>query len=305
MSTLRNSPLRRPVHQAGFTLVELLVALLIGGILVSLIFLFLNVQSKSFLRSRDSSEMQQELRWAMQFVSDHVKLAGNIVPQVLVSDTGCKVIDNVNGAGNSPDSLTIIGSFRSVMISLDQSMANESAQIRCSVKPNPPAVPLTDVFSVNDLAFISNGTFSEVFQVTKVQGDLLFHETSLPWNSSANLQHRYETQSSLSAVEVYSFYVKTDESGHQNLMVKSPAWPEQVLAGDIEDFQVRFNMKSGNWKDTVEANEITLNEIREVEVTLRARSSQPLRGYRDAKYGDAYKHMELKNAVIPKSIAVL
>jgi prepilin-type N-terminal cleavage/methylation domain-containing protein len=305
MNTVRNTIRRRPGRPRGMTLVELLVSMLIGGILVFIVFQFLSLQSKSFLQSRDTSEMQQELRWAMQFVSDHVKLAGNSMPQVLISDTGCTVIDNVNGAGNAPDSLTVIGSFRSVVITLDQSMANESAQIRCSVKPNSPPVPLTDLFTVNDLAFISNGTFSEVFQITKIQGDLLFHDLSLPWNGGAALEHKYESQSSLSAVDVYRFYVKTDDSGRRNLMVKTQSWPEQVLAGDIEDFQVRFNMKSGIWKDTVEANEITLNEIREVEVLIRSRSPEPLRGYRDAKYGDAYRHLELKKTVIPKSIAVI
>ena len=52
-------------------------------------------------------------------------------------------------------------------------------------------------------------------------------------------------------------------------------------------------------------SEITLNEIRQVEIYIRARSREPIQGYRDSQYGDAYKHLELKSIVIPKSIAVL
>lgn len=305
MKTVRNIPRIGDKSQRGMTLVELLVAMVIGGILVTAIFQFLSVGSKNFLQNRDSSEMQQELRWAMQFLSAHIRLAGNIIPQVLISDTGYQVISNVNGSSGAPDSLTVIGSFRSMVITLDQTMSNESAQVKCSVKPTTPAVPLSDLFVANDLAFISNGTYSEVFKITKVQGDLLYHETSSPWNSSASLDHAYEIQSSLSAVDIYSFYVKTDGTGHKNLMVITQSWPEQILVGDVEDFQVRFKMKSGTWKDTVEANEITLNEIRAVEVTMRTKSAKPLSGYRDSKYGDAYKHMELKSLIIPKSIAIM
>jgi type IV pilus assembly protein PilW len=296
---------RRESSQRGMTLVELLVALIIGAVLITLVFQFLNVESNNFLQSRSNSEMQQELRWAMQFVSAHVRLAGNIVPQVLISDTGVKVIDNVDGAGGAPDSLSILGSFRSVVITLDQTMGNEGAQIKCSDKANTPPESLADLFAEGDLAFISDGTYSEVFQITRIQADHLYHETSPPWNDDNKLDHRYAAGSTLSTVTNYSFYVKADDTGRRNLMVKSQAWPEQVLAGDVEDFQVRFKMKSGVWKDTIEANEITLNEIRHVEITMRTRSAQPIRGYRDPKYGDAYKHMELKGIIIPKSIAVM
>ena len=36
----------------------------------------------------------------------------------------------------------------------------------------------------------------------------------------------------------------------RNLMVQSQAYPAQILCGDVEDFQVRFKMKSGQWKKT-------------------------------------------------------
>jgi hypothetical protein len=184
-------------------------------------------------------------------------------------------------------------------------MGNEGAQIKCSDKANTPPISLGDLFSEGDLAFISDGTSSEVFQITRIQSDHLFHETSPPWNDDNKLDHRYAVGSTLTEVTNYSFYVKMDDTGRRNLMVKSQAWPEQVLAGDVEDFQVRFKMKSGTWKDTIDANEITLNEIRQVEITMRSKSFKPIRGYRDPKYGDAYKHMELKSIVIPKSIAVM
>ncbi len=305
MNTIRNTIRRGLKGQKGVTLVELLIALAIGGILVGLTFQFLNVESENFLQGRNNSEMQQELRWAMQFVSSHVRLAGNIVPQMLIADTGYKVIDNINGPGGAPDSLSILGSFRSVVITLDQTMGNVGAQIKCSDKANFPPEALVDILTDYDLAFISDGTYSEVFQITKILADHLYHEASPPWNDDNKLDHRYAIGSTLTAITNYSFYVRVDSTGHSNLMVKSQAWPEQILAGDVEDFQVRFKMKSGQWKDTIEANEITLNEIRHVEITMRTRSAKPIRGYRDSKYGDAYKHMELKGIIIPKSVTVM
>lgn len=180
MNTIRNTIRRGLKGQKGVTLVELLIALAIGGILIGLTFQFLNVESENFLQGRNNSEMQQELRWAMQFVSAHVRLAGNIVPQMLIADTGYKVIDNINGPGGAPDSLSILGSFRSVVITLDQTMGNVGAQIKCSDKANFPPEALVDILSDFDLAFISDGTYSEVFQITKILADHLYHEASPP-----------------------------------------------------------------------------------------------------------------------------
>jgi type IV pilus assembly protein PilW len=295
---------RRRRSERGMTLVELLVAMSIGAILVTLMFQFLNTQTANFTRGRENAEMQQELRWAMQFISEHVRLAGNTVPQVLLDDTGYQVIDNFDGGGDAPDSLSIIGSFKSVVITLDQNMGNEGAQIKCSDKANNPPVPLDDIFTIGDIAFISDGTFSEIFQITRIQADHLFHETSLPWNDDNKLDHRYVEGSTLTAVTNYSFFVDTDDEGRPNLMVRTLVYPPQVLS-DVEQFQVRFRMRNGLWQNTVDTDEITRNEVSQVELYIRARSHDPIRGYRDPQYGDAYKHMELKTIVIPKNIAVM
>ncbi len=307
MSPVKSQATPDPVNRGerGMTLVELLVAMIISGILITAVFRFFGTQSDSFLQSRENAEMQQELRWAMQFISEHVRLAGNNVPQVLLDETGSQVVENFDGPGGDPDSLSIIGSFKSVVITLDQTMGNEGSQIKCSDKANTPSVPLEDIFTPNDVVYISDGTHSELFQITRIQADHLFHETSPPWNDDNKLDHRYAEGSTLTAVSNYTFFVETDEDGNPNLMVRTLVHPPQVLAGDIEQFQVRFRMRNGQWQDTVDAGELTRNEVSQVEIYLRIRSHDPIRGYRDPKYGDAYKHMELKTIVIPKNVSVM
>ncbi len=120
--------------ERGVTLVELMVATTIALILVTLIFQFFTTQSKSFMETRQNAETQQELRWALQFLSENVKLAGNGVPPVSIDLTGFQVIDNADGASGAPDSLSVIGSFRSLVITLDQSMANENLLSRAPTR---------------------------------------------------------------------------------------------------------------------------------------------------------------------------
>jgi hypothetical protein len=277
-------------YQKGITLFELLISVTVGVILMTATFKFLTVQSDNFVENRQTAEMQEELRWAIQFTSDHVKLSGNAVPTAI----GIKAIDNTNGSGGASDSLVILGSFKSLVVITTNDMASENSQVECNS---------VEKIEQGDLIMISDGTFSEIFMITKIQANRLYHETALPWNDSNNLDHKYKTGSTLTVLTQYTFFIQKDETEHPNLMVASQCYPAQVLAGDIDHFQTRFKMKSNLWQDTVSSNEV--NDIRQVEITLRARSSEPLRHYRDHLYGDAYKRIELKSLVIPKNLIII
>ncbi|MDP2982787.1 MAG: prepilin-type N-terminal cleavage/methylation domain-containing protein [Candidatus Latescibacter sp.] len=276
--------------EKGMTLVELLVSMTIGIILITLTFGFFSTQTNSLNENRQTAEMQQELRWAMQYVSDHLRLAGNAAP----STSGWQVIENFDGSGNASDSLSVLGSYRSLVVNTTQTMGNEGSQIKCSS---------VEGINEGDLIVISDGTFSELFMVTNIQGDHLYHGASPPWNDTNKLLHSYTGGSTITSVSYYSFFIRTDDQGHPNLMVKTQAYPPQILGGDIENFQIRFKMKSGSWQNTVAASEVY--DIRQIEITLRARSPQPLRNYLDPVYGDAYKRVELKSMVIPKNLIVI
>ena len=276
--------------QKGVTLLELLVSMTIGIILIALTFVFFSIQMDNFSENRQTAEMQQELRWAIQYVSEHLKLIGNAVP----STSGWQVIENKDGAGGAPDSLIVLGSCRSLVVNTTQMMGNEGSQID---------VTTTDGIDKGDLIVLSDGTFSELFYVTDIQANHLFHSTYLPYNEDNKLLHRYTGGSTVTVVSHYSFFIETDPRGHPNLMVKTQACSPQVLGGDIDDFQIRFKMKDGSWQNLVSSSEV--NDMRQIEITLRARSSEPLKHYRDRVYGDAYKRIELKSLIIPKNLVII
>jgi prepilin-type N-terminal cleavage/methylation domain-containing protein len=276
--------------EKGMTIIELLVSMTVGCILMTAAWSFFSTQTSNFDQNRQTAEMQQELRWSMQYVTDHLRLAGNAVP----STSGWQVIEIKDDTGGNSDSLTVIGSFASVIALTTENMASLAA----NVKPDS-----IQKFEQGDLVVISDGTFQELFLVTQITGGRLCHATSLPWNNDANLDHQYSTGSTLTAIDQFNFYSKTDASGHRNLMVKTQAYPEQILGGDIDRFQIRFKMKSGSWQTTIAASEVY--DIRQIEITMRARSSRPLRNYRDPVYGDSYKRLELKSIVIPRNIVIV
>lgn len=175
-------------------------------------------------------------------------------------------------------------------------MGNSGSQIK---------VDNTDEIETGDLCVISDGTFQEIFIVTGINpGDNhLWHSMALPWNDDNKLDHAYLKDSSVTIVSYYTFFVDTDEEGRSNLMLKTQAYEPQILIGNIDNFQIRFKMKDGSWMD--EPNEVEIYDIRMIEITIRAKTPEPLKNYIDPVYGDAYKRIEFKSVVIPKNIAII
>lgn len=279
-------------NQSGMTLIELLVATVVALILMAGVFQFFIIQTRNFNEGRVAAEMQQELRYAMNYISDRLKLAGNGVPPT----SGWRVIDNFDGGSDYSDSVAVLGSFRSLVISTDQKMGNNGSQVKVT--------DATEV-EVGDLVVISyppNG-WQEIFLVTSKNPaqNHLWHQTAPPWNVDNDLDHAYPDGSTITVVSHYSFFVEVTDEGHSNLMVQTQIYEPMILAGDIDNFQLRFKMKDGNWVD--EPNE--LMDIRMVEITLRAMTPEPMDGYVDPVFEDAYKRIELKSIVIPKNITAV
>ena len=138
---------------------------------------------------------------------------------------------------------------------------------------------------------------------TKMASDLhIYHDAYPPWNPTNKLQHKYPEGSIVSVVSHFSFFVEVDDEGRSNLMVLTQGpYGAMILAGDIDNFQVRFKLKSGDWVDVPDI----ISDIRMVEITLREMSPEPLDGYIDPVFGDAYKRIELHSLVIPKNITIV
>ena len=108
MSTRRTT---RPHRLAGFTLVELLVAIAIGMALTVVVAqLFINSRT-TYTTTDDVSRMQENMRFAFQLLTRTVQLAGFHTAPNVDADTvfppGAPAIDGAEGGGNAPDQLTI------------------------------------------------------------------------------------------------------------------------------------------------------------------------------------------------------
>lgn len=103
--------LRRPSR--GFTLVELLIALLIGAILTTGVVAVFIQQSRAMALNEDLVDLEQNLRIAMDMLHRDVRMAGAYIHEIYppfivggIDHNGDGVVDmNSDGGGSSPDAI--------------------------------------------------------------------------------------------------------------------------------------------------------------------------------------------------------
>ena len=99
------------IDERGFTLVELMVALVIGAIITAAAFTILTTTSKAVRANEQTVDTQQNVRIAMELLSRDIKMAGFGSPGVAIGNCSYPIMPSDNTVGavdNGPDSVQLL-----------------------------------------------------------------------------------------------------------------------------------------------------------------------------------------------------
>lgn len=96
--------------ERGITLLELMVAIFVSSILAAFIYKILMDQSNAFKRQEEMTRLQQNVRFAMEFVGRSVEMAGYGTNgwTIGANSTGIPAITMVDGGTGVPDQLQVL-----------------------------------------------------------------------------------------------------------------------------------------------------------------------------------------------------
>lgn len=134
-------------RRAGFTLVELLVAIAIGMALTVVVAQLFSHSRRTYTTTDDMSRMQENMRFAFQMLTHTVQLAGFHTAPNVDADTvfppAAPAIEGVEGAGTAPDQLTIrYQGFGATLGAADGSVSD------CNGNPVAAGVVAVNVYTI-------------------------------------------------------------------------------------------------------------------------------------------------------------
>lgn len=246
----------------GVTLIEILIATLITGVITAAMFKVYINQHHAWMIQDRVIEMQQNARASIDELSRQIRMTGFELPTNL---TPLEAYDT------NPDTIVIsYKSNQSCDAPIEHAMPLPSAELRCDG---------------HDVSCFYDGQLVYIWDPFDESGE--FFEISLVQASSAHIQHNYWPLSKcypkgsvILALDRVKFYIDQSDTLHPALMIQVGTFPPQVYAEDIIDLQFEYTLKNGL---TTSVPTIAKN-VREVGVSLTARTPEKDNEFTDNPY---------------------
>jgi len=275
----------------GFTLAELMVASTLSVLMVlGLVTTFLQYR-KSFKSMQLMTEMDQNLRLAMEMMTRDLRMAGHGLNTIRRSEFSAWMnglgsytneITVSQGSSGAPDTLTVVGAIDSAGSTLAMAASVSGTTLRVASGEGSR-------FDTANRKIILIGK-TETARVKGVAGDTLTVSTHATQSMNKVLGDPYPVGSPVELVKVITYTIKNDPSTYPKMPYlhrsdsAAPAsfdWQNMVATG-IEDLQLSL---------------IRATNPAVWQISLTARSTQPDPNYTDPTRGDQYRRRTMTTQV--------
>ncbi|KAA3632663.1 MAG: prepilin-type N-terminal cleavage/methylation domain-containing protein [Calditrichaeota bacterium] len=254
-------------NQIGMSLIEVMIALVITGVITTSIFKLYITQHKNYITQEDITDIQQNARSSIDEISRHIRMAGYELPLGL---------NAIEAYDTNPDTIVLVYHNSGCDTYLSAPMPQPSSELKCG----------TDISCFYDGQWVfiydADSAKGEWFEITHVQS-AAFHLQ----HNTMSLSRRYDANALIFAMSFVKFFIdNTTDPDHPKLMIQVMGDTPQVYAENITDLQFQYVMKNGT---TLNAPTVAEN-IREVQIALSGRSNTPevddagIENYRDRTF---------------------
>lgn len=281
-----NRHVRTRRRSGGLTLIEVMVALVVGLILsAGAIQIFIS-SKKTFQTTDAVSRIQENGRYALNFLSKDVRTAGfwgcaqdiemtnHVNDSSGALDLGGPPLIGTEG-GSDPDSLTIRSASQDRRRSVTQAMPNTSANLFLTV---------TNGIQEGDVMIITDCEAADAFMVTNnnASNDNLAHNTGVTvgslTNASKNFSRKYDTSATAYAARQKTYEIGTTSEG-ESALVRTVNGNSEVLVAGVQDMQLTYGLDNNN-DETVDVY-VQANDVGSWEDVLAVRMALLLRSRDD------------------------
>lgn len=269
---MKNRPLHLSLSVAGYTLVEMLIAMVIGLFLLAGAFQITQANKRNNVLQKNIQQVQKDGRFGVDHLTYAIKTAGysgfyeslfNGVENLINTPTNIKwdVSIPVSGYDNvaTDDIIARITNFTpNTDVLLLKGMSSNSASVLNNVDSSNIVVDVPSNFTAGDIVLVSDADQASLLQVSSISravtGDTLTLASGAgtPGNSGL-LNYSFNADSEISKYEVQMFYIKNGRNGlpalFKTMLINKAgtvSLQENELVSGIKDMQISYGIDNNN-----------------------------------------------------------
>ncbi len=277
----------------GFTLVELMVAMVIGLLMMGGVMQVFISNKQTHRQQEAMARVQENGRIAIQIITQDVRMAnfwGCVdianVTSILNVGNGIGIdliqggVNGVDGAGGAADTINLQGAFGGSMPLV------APFQDATNVFTNPDISLIKD----DDIVLVSDCANGEIFQATDTDTDAgsITHDIGgASLNNVAQLFNVYGSSASIYKMRRITYTVTNNE-----LTLSENAAPAQTLVDGVENMQILYGIDTNNnqvpnrYINAAIVGNANWGQVLTVHITLTMRSEDNIASEKDTEYGD-------------------
>jgi len=267
--------------KAGFTLLEILIASIIGLIATAAAVEIYIHQHKNWVIQEGVSDLQQNGRAAIDEVASKTRMAGYGLSFNCLE----AIVSSATPGTSNPDSLTLVFLHEPMCTTtLSAPMPQPSAELKCQGD--------ISCFYDGQWVFIYDpfAEEGEFFVITEVQVEA-FHIQ----HNTMTLSKKYPAGSELYTFDVFRYFVDNwSDSTHPRLMRQEHSNPPDIYADNISDMQIKYVLSDGKIVDTLHSSKY----VRQVNIEMIARTNKTDLLLKDYRYDTLTTSVQVRNLAL-------
>lgn len=307
---------RTDENGSGFTLIEVLLAVVITGLLLAGIYNLFGSQEKSQVLVDQMAELNQNLRVAAAMIARDMRMAGYHVEQGFSTTALAGDIRaiTVTEGGDNPDTVTLLYADATVSTTILTDMGNESEGLQ---------VASIIGFKKWDLVVITDGVNTSLFCLTEVNSNdgILIHnsddERCSPYNDPDGHENfpQYAAGARVFKARLRTYSIDRTDPSRPRLMLQEAPEVAQPLVDYVEDLQLeRARREDGTPVECIDpdtlacsnnetdgAMQVLINNCTAYVLTITGRTRKPLPGIGGIRRKSITETVRVRNISCPTS----
>jgi type IV pilus assembly protein PilW len=246
------------LDRRGFTLIEVMAAVVIFSIVLTAVFATFNFQAQSYTTQSRVAEMQQNLRMTLDTLQRDIRMAGygiysdiTVPLSVLGGGSGTVAFRGfyaADGGAGAPDNICILYTYDvdDTVTALASTLTTSAVSASGPISGLGVTLGTGSRFTPGSLVILSNSTSADLYQVTGSDNNsITFGSNDINAGTNHMSGNFYFAGSKVSLARFVRYYIDTTIAAHPTLMVsKVGGTVSQPLAEEIEDLQFRYGVAS-------------------------------------------------------------